>query len=116
VKAYIKKAHAHSLAKDYFKAMETYEKALELEPNNQEIENGIVATHGKISEGQDEETVKRNVQNSPELKEILQDPMMQTVLKDIQENNREALMSHLNNPDILNKIDKLKRAGIIRGT
>jgi len=115
VKAYIKKAHAHNLARDHLKALETYQKALDLDPSNQEIENGINNVMEKIGQGgQDEETVKRNVQNNPELIEILQDPLMRTVLQDLEQNNKEAVISHLRNPDIKKKIDKLIAAGIIK--
>jgi stress-induced-phosphoprotein 1 len=114
VKAYIKKAHAHNLARDHLKALETYQKAIELEPTNQEVENGIKNVMEKIGQGQDEETVKRNVQNNPELIEILQDPLMRTVLQDLEQNNKEAVVSHLRNPEIKKKIDKLIAAGIIK--
>jgi len=114
VKAYIKKAYALFLMKDYYKALETYQIALDLEPENKEVESGIKATLAKMNEGQDEETVKRNIQNNPELRNILSDPMMQTVLKDLQENNKEAIMQHLSNPDIRSKIEKLVAAGFIK--
>jgi len=114
VKAYIKKAHAYTLMKDYYKALETYQRALDIEPNNRECEQGVQSTMAKMNEGQDEETVKKNVQNNPELIRILQDPMMQSVLKDLQENNKEALMQHLSNPDIRTKIEKLIQAGVIK--
>jgi len=100
--------------KDYYKALETYQIALEFEPDNKEIETGVKTTLAKINEGQDEETVKRNIQNNPELMNILTEPMMQTVLKDLQENNKEALLQHLSNPDIREKIEKLVKAGFIK--
>jgi len=68
----------------------------------------------KINEGQDEESVKRNIQNNPELIQILQDPTMQSVLKDLQENNKEALLQHFTNPEIRAKIEKLVAAGFIK--
>jgi len=114
VKALIKKAYALFLTKDYYKALETYQIALEIEPENKEIENGVKTTLAKINEGQDEDTVKRNIQTNPELMNILSDPMMQTVLKDLQENNKEALLHHLTNPDIRTKIEKLVQAGVIK--
>jgi len=114
VKAYIKKAHAHFIMKDYSRALETYQIAIDIEPNNKEVENGIKTTLAKINEGQDEETVKRNIQTNPELMNILKDPMMQTVLKDLQENNKEAVTQHFQNSDIRSKIDKLIAAGFIK--
>jgi len=114
VKAYIKKAYALFVMKDFYKALETYQIALDLEPDNKEIEQGVKNTLAKINEGQDEDTVKRNIQNNPELMNILSDPMMQNVLKDLQENNKEALLQHLTNPDIKAKIEKLVAAGFIK--
>jgi len=114
VKAYIKKAHAYTLMKDFYKALETYQRALDIDPTNKECEQGVQSSLAKINEGQDEETVKKNVQSNPELIRILQEPMMQTVLKDLQENNKEALLQHLTNPDIRTKIEKLIQAGVIK--
>jgi len=114
VKAYIKKAHAHYIMSDYPKALQTYEKALELESNNGEIEQGITNTLQKINEGQDEETVRRNVENNPEIMQILQDPMMQKVLQDFQNKDRNAILAHLQDPEIMKKLDKLRTAGIIK--
>jgi len=115
VKAYLKKANCHSISKDFVQALETYERALKIEPENQEVINGFQQTRNKIeNETIDEETVKRNIQNNPDLMHILQDPNMQKVFQDIQSNNREAILAHLSNPDIATKLEKLRTAGFIR--
>ena len=48
----------------------------------------------------------------PEVQNILKDPIMQNVLRDFQENPREA-QHHLKQPEIMRKINKLVAAGII---
>lgn len=46
-------------------------------------------------------------------KEIMNDPIMQSILQQAQE-NPQALQDHLKNPVVRQKIEKLINAGIIR--
>ena len=44
IKGYIRKGTCHQLMKEYHKAMETYEKGLKIEPENQELKEGYAKT------------------------------------------------------------------------
>jgi len=66
----------------------------------------------QINSGQDEESVRRNVERDPELQRILQDPVMQQVLQDLKSDPKSS-QQHLRNPTIRANIDKLIAAGII---
>lgn len=41
MKAYIRKGHAYFLLKDYPKCLETYEEGLKIDPNNEELKQGL---------------------------------------------------------------------------
>ncbi|GFH21374.1 heat shock protein STI [Haematococcus lacustris] len=51
--------------------------------------------------------------SDPEVQGILRDPVMQNVLRELQENPRSS-QQHLRQPEIMAKINKLVAAGIIQ--
>jgi len=113
VKGFLKKGQVHFMMKEYQKALQTYEHALELDPNNSELTEAINKTISAINmSDSDPETVKRNVEKDPELQRILGDPMMQQVLKDIQ-NNPASVAGYMSDAAIRKNIEKLIAAGII---
>eukprot|EP01125_Pyxidicula_operculata_P015120 TRINITY_DN5106_c0_g1_i3.p1 TRINITY_DN5106_c0_g1~~TRINITY_DN5106_c0_g1_i3.p1 ORF type:complete len:280 (+),score=80.51 TRINITY_DN5106_c0_g1_i3:981-1820(+) len=113
IKAYLKKGNAHTLMKEFQKALKTYYTALEFDPENKEVLDAITFTASKIEgEQQTPDTVKRNVENDPELQAILTDPVIQQVLKDMQ-SNPSSIKRYLADPKIRNSIDKLIAAGVI---
>lgn len=61
IKALIKKAQIHSFFKEFHKAIEVYQKVLEIEPENKEAQTGLMDTQMKIQmnmhSGNDEERV-----------------------------------------------------------
>jgi stress-induced-phosphoprotein 1 len=114
IKAYIKKGHAYFVMEDFSQCLTIYDTALQFDPDNEEIKESINKTIFKInSSTRDEETVKKNIENNPEVQEILRDPMMRQVLQDLQ-NDRNAAMRHFSNPEIKRKLDKLMAAGVIQ--
>jgi len=120
VKAYIRKAHLETVMKQYHKAIETYDKAMKLEPENEEIREGVnrvvslinqqqeAASQGKV----DKEAVKQAMAD-PEIQQILQDSRMREVLTDLQSDPTRA-QHHLSDPQILKNIQKLVSAGILQ--
>jgi stress-induced-phosphoprotein 1 len=58
-----------------------------------------------------EETLKR-AQSNPEVQKIMADPVMQSILKQMQE-NPAAAQEHLKNPGVAAKINTLINAGVI---
>ena len=59
-----------------------------------------------------EETMARAM-SDPEISQIMNDPVMQQILQQMQ-SDPKALMEHMKNPMIASKIRKLISAGIIR--
>lgn len=83
VKGYTRKGTILYLLKEYHRALEAYEKAIELDPDNAEAKDGLDRTYEAINRLQMEETSEeaqaRALQN-PEVQEILRDKAMQVVL------------------------------------
>lgn len=44
VKGWIRKAHSHYFVKEYEKALEAYDNGMKIEPNNQELTEGVQRT------------------------------------------------------------------------
>jgi len=114
IKAYLRKGQVHHMMKEYQKALKTYEEAIELDPNNAELSEAISRTVQAINmhDDMDPETVKRNVEHDPELQAILADPLMQQVLKDLQNDPRSAA-GYMKDERIRKNLEKLIAAGII---
>ncbi|MED6106862.1 DNA binding protein [Stylosanthes scabra] len=120
VKGYTRKGAVQFFMKEYDKALETYKEGLKLDPNNQELLDGIgrcVQQINKASRGDltPEELKERQAKamQDPEIQNILQDPVMRQVLVDFQENPKAA-QEHTKNPMVMNKIQKLISAGIVQ--
>ena len=64
------------------------------------------------SGGQRDEQQVANAMKDPEIQQILQDPMINNVLKNLQENPRSA-QDALKDPVIAERIQKLAAAGIL---
>ncbi|GLC51021.1 hypothetical protein PLESTB_000457400 [Pleodorina starrii] len=119
-KGYSRKGTLQYFMKEYDKAIETYNKGLELEPDNGELQDGLqraVEAIGRFASGQAsaEEVKERQARSlaDPEIQGLLKDPIMQQVLRDFQEDPRGA-QKHLRTPEIMTKINKLVAAGIIQ--
>nr|KYP67197.1 Heat shock protein STI [Cajanus cajan] len=120
VKGYTRKGAVQYFMKEYDKALETYREGLKLDPNNQELLEGIrtciqqinKASRGDLSPEELKERQAKAMQD-PEIQNILQDPVMRQVLIDFQENPKAA-QEHTKNPMVMNKIQKLVSAGIVQ--
>lgn len=119
-KGYTRKGAIQFFMKEYDKALETYQQGLKLDPQNQELIDGIRrcveqinrTNRGDISPEELKERQAKGMQD-PEVQNILSDPIMRQVLVDLQENPRSA-QEHLKNPQVMNKIQKLISAGIVQ--
>ncbi|AAS52461.2 AEL224Wp [Eremothecium gossypii ATCC 10895] len=123
VRAYIRKATAQIAVQEYAAAIETLDTARE---KDAEVNNGsntreidqlyIKATQQRFQPANanesPEETYARAVKD-PEVAAILQDPVMQSILSQAQQ-NPAALQEHMKNPQVFKKIQTLIAAGIIR--
>ncbi|KAF5831022.1 hypothetical protein DUNSADRAFT_13691 [Dunaliella salina] len=119
-KGYSRKGALQFLMKEHDKAMITYKQGLEHDPENQELKEGVENciraisrfASGAVSEEEIKERQARSLQD-PEVQGILKDPLMQTILHDLQENPR-ASQHHLKQPEVMAKLNKLVAAGIVQ--
>jgi len=116
VKAYLRKANVLKAMGQAKNAMEVYSKAMELDPNSDEAKGGYkdcaVRMQSGNSGGKDPEEVRKNAMNNPEVQQIMGDPAMRMILEQMQ-TDPQAVQEHLKNPAIMEKIMKLKDAGLI---
>lgn len=123
VKAYIRKANAQLAMKDYKLCIDTLYEAKEVESKNgnnptqlREIETLLqkaLSLRFQPLEGETYEQSVARFQQDPEVVEIIQDPVMNTILQQAQ-GNPAALQEHMKNPAVYKKIMVLMAAGIIR--
>lgn len=108
VKGYIRKGLALLAMKKGSDAADAFQKALDIQPDNQEALDGYSKS---ICSSDPKEMRERALQN-PEIQEILKDPAMQMILSQGQ-SDPKALAEHLSNPEVAKKFQKLMEAGII---
>jgi len=117
VKAWIRKGRIEHLKKQYHKAVESYEKAMAIEPSNHELlrfyQETKVAIQMRNQEGKIDEKEQMRIMNDPEIQSILQDPEIDFILKRAQA-DPAILQKALKDPDKAKKIQKLFEAGVIR--
>lgn len=123
IRAYIRKATAQMAMKEYKGCIDTLNDAKDVETKNgnnpaqlREIEQLLQKALGLRFAPLEGETYEQSVarfQQDPEVVEILQDPVMNTILQQAQ-GNPAALQEHMKNPEVYKKILILMAAGIIR--
>lgn len=116
VKAYLRKANVLKAMGQAKNAMDVYNKAMELDPNSDEAKNGYrdcaIRMQSGGGGGKDPEEVRQNAMNNPEVQQIMGDPAMRMILEQMQ-TDPKAVQEHMKNPAIMEKIMKLKDAGLI---
>jgi len=116
VKAWARKGEIEFFQKEYHKALDSFRKGLQYEPDNQFCKDGIIKTNQKINSDHTGEVDMERAQHGladPEIQQILMDPIVRNVLNDLQENPKEGQKA-LQNPEIFAKIQKLINAGILK--
>merc|ERR1712170_256928 len=103
----------------YVKALESYKKGLEIDPSNTTCKEGLQKVTAMINYGQatmtEEEKKERaaHAMADPEIQSILQDPVINQVLRDFNENPNAANQA-MADPTVRAKIEKLIASGIIQ--
>lgn len=123
IRAYVRKANAQMAMKEYKGCIDTLNDAKDAEAKNgnnptqlREIEQLLQKALSQRFAPLEGETYEQSVarfQQDPEVVEILQDPVMNTILQQAQ-GNPAALQEHMKNPEVYKKILILMAAGIIR--
>lgn len=117
-KAYLRKGQAYHIMKEYTKAMEAFEKGLAIEPENKELSAALDKTlailHGPSQQptGTPEEILAKAMA-VPEVREIMEDQVMQQILQQMT-TDPTAAAEHMRNPEIRRRINILKAHGVIR--
>lgn len=86
VRAWSRKGGIEFYMKEYHKALQSYKKGLELDPNNEECKSGLESTRIQIQMSMgtvDQERAAKGLAD-PEIQAILRDPMVIQVLQDAQ--------------------------------
>mmetsp|Transcript_19820 Transcript_19820/g.37017 ORF Transcript_19820/g.37017 Transcript_19820/m.37017 type:complete len:445 (-) Transcript_19820:1578-2912(-) len=118
VKAWARKGDIEYAFKEYHKAMDSYKQGLELEPDNPTCKEGLKKVTQQISYGRatmTEEQKKEQAAHAmadPEIQAILQDPVVQQVLRDFGENPAAAQQAMMD-PGMRAKIERLIASGIV---
>ncbi|GAA5804232.1 hypothetical protein EDC94DRAFT_641856 [Helicostylum pulchrum] len=123
-RGYIRKAACQLVKKDFQESIDTLNLAKETDKEGKcarEIQQQLMKAYTAMSpmsgasgapEESQEETLKRAAEN-PEVQRILGDPVMQQILRQMQEDPKAA-QEHLKNPQIAANVRKLMNAGVIR--
>lgn len=112
IKPYIRKANIQHFLKQYHKAIQTWDKALEIDPSNNEVKEGKMKTMMAVNSGErDKAAAERNMAD-PEIQAILNNPTMNKVLTDIQSDPASA-QKYMADPQIRKNIEILIAAGVL---
>ena len=101
------------------KAIESYKCGLALDPSNAACKEGLRKVQTLINSASsnmtDEEKMERarHGMADPEIQSILQDPVIQQILKDFNENPKAANEA-MANPSVRAKIEKLIASGVVQ--
>jgi len=93
------------------KALVSYQKALEIDPQHAEALEGYRACTMSVHSNPEE--VWKKAMSDPEVQQILKDPAMRIILEQMQ-SDPKAVQEHLKNPEVASKIQKLLESGIIQ--
>lgn len=119
VKAWTRKGDIEVLMKENHRAMESYKKGLEIEPENVACIGGLRKVTNMVNNGNANMTEEERKERSahamadPEIQAILQDPIINQILKDFQENPSAANQA-MTNPGVRGKLEKLVAAGVLQ--
>lgn len=118
VKAWARKGDIEMYMKEFHKAMESYKAGLELDPDNAPCKEGLSKCVAAINYGRQNMTEAEKKEQAahamadPEIQSIIQDPVIQQILRDFNE-NPSAAQKAMADPGVRKKIEKLIASGII---
>ena len=111
------RATCEYFTKSYHKALASYQKILEIEPDNKDAQAGLNRVvriiEGNMQSGNVDPEQRARAMADPEIKAILEDPYMQSVLREMQ-TDPAAFQGYMKQPDVAAKINKLIQSGILQ--
>ncbi|KAG4107925.1 heat shock protein STI-like protein [Neocallimastix lanati (nom. inval.)] len=119
LKAYIRKAQVYLAKRETSKAIDMLSFVREKDTDKKlevEVQQQMMKCYAGINNTQNnatDEEIINNARNNPEVAQILSDPVMRSILEQMQ-NDPNAARDHLKNPVVAAKIRTLVDAGIIR--
>jgi stress-induced-phosphoprotein 1 len=113
MKAYVKLGQCYFHMKDFNNAIKILNEGLAIEPENKTLRDTLKMVESEISNASYDKERIEQAKKDPEIQAILQDPIMQNVLRDLGQ-DPVASQKHLADPSIAKKIEKLVIAGIIQ--
>ena len=96
VKGHLRKGQALLGMKETAKAMAAFNKALELDPDNADAKDGLKKCYAQ----DDPETRRKHAMQDPQIQQIMSDPAMQIILRQMQD-NPGAINEWVKNFDII---------------
>lgn len=119
VKAWARKGDIEVLMKENHKAMDSYRKGLEIDPESAICREGLRKVTAMVNMGSanmTEEERKERAEHAmadPEIQNILQDPIIRQILQDFND-NPNAANEAMRDPTVRAKIEKLIASGILQ--
>lgn len=119
VKAWARKGDIEVLMKENHKALESYKAGLAIDPTNATCKEGLRKVTAMINYGASTMTEEEKMERArhgmadPEIQSILQDPVIQQILRDFNENPQAANQA-MSNPSVRAKINKLIASGVVQ--
>lgn len=117
IKAYSRRATCEYFSKEYHKALATYQKILDIDETNEEAKKGLQRVarviEGNMQSGKVDPEQRARAMADPKIKAILEDPYMQTVLREMQ-TDPAAFQGYMKQPDVAAKIQTLIHSGILQ--
>lgn len=110
IKGYVRKGVLLKAMQDFDRAMQAFQKAIEIDENNTEAISGYKEC--MMSMDNDPDAVKKRALADPEVQAILADPGMRMILDQMKE-NPEAAKEHMQHAGVATKIQKLVQSGLI---
>jgi len=117
MKGWTRKASIHYFLKEYHKAMDAYNCALEVEPESEEAKQGLESVMRAINEANSGGDIDKDRQAramaDPEIQAILGDAQMRSILQEMQSDPQKA-QKVMQDPSISAKLQKLIAAGVLQ--
>jgi len=119
VKAWVRKGDLEVMVKEQHKALDSYKRGLELDPDNAACKEGLRKATYQINMAnanmtEDEKKARaERAMSDPQIQAILNDPVINQVLKDFAE-NPDAAQQAMRDPIVRAKIEKLVAAGVLQ--